>query len=235
MLRKATCVCALAIGLCTGTALADMFTFTIDNVGVQPLTPVFVVSHDGTFDIFDSGAAATPEFVAIAEGGDTGPMELLAMGAGGVLDYDVGDFIIPGESSVVTIMADPAHPYLSFASMLPVTNDAFIGLALDDDALDLYRLGPPQYYDFTLSYLDVWDAGSELNTELAEDVPGLGGAGSPDEGGGVTRPHPGILGVGDVGPEFDFFGHDVAHIVVIPEPGMQSLLLVAGVLLLRRR
>jgi hypothetical protein len=174
--------------------------------------------------------------VAIAEEGDTGPMESLAMGAAGVLGYGVGAFILPGESTMVTVAADASHPYLSFAAMLPFTNDAFIGQAYMDDALDLFRFGSPTLYDYTLSYLNVWDAGSEVNTELMADVPGLGGSGSPDEGGVITRPHPGILGIGDIGPELDFFGLDVAHITVVPEPGT-AIFLAAGlpVALLRRR
>jgi len=227
--------CLLGIFLSVGVASAAEITFTLENVGVQPITPVFVAVHDGTFDMFDEGAAASLELEAIAEAGDTAPMELLAAGEAGVLSFDVGDFIAPGESTTLTLTTDLAHPYLSFAAMLPMTNDAFIGLAPGDDALDLYRLGMPMFYDFTLSYLEVWDAGTEVNTESADDVPGMGGSGSPDEGGVITKPHPGILGVGDVGPEFDFFGLDVARVTVIPEPAALSLLALAGLALLRTR
>ena len=68
-------------------------------------------------------------------------------------------------------------------------------------------------------------------------MPGLGGMGSPDEGGVITKPHPGILGVGDVGLEFDFFGLDVAHITIIPEPPGLTLacLVVAGALITLKR
>ncbi len=230
----------LLLPLCSSFALGDTFTLTIENVGPQPLTPVFVATHDATFDIFDAGAAASPELIAIAEGGVTGPMELLASGAAGVLDFGVIGLapILPGEFGTIELIADVDHPYLSFASMLPVTNDAFIGLAAGDDALDLFRGGTPMTYDFTLSYLDVWDAGSEINTELAEDVPALGGSGSPDEGGVITKPHPGILGIGDIGPEFDFFGLDIAHVMVVPEPGGLALLgvmLAVALPALRRR
>jgi len=228
-------VCVLVLALSGAMAGAEEFTVTIHNVGVQPLTPVFVATHDDTFDIFDEGAAATPELVAIAEGGDTGPMAALAAGAPGVLDFAVGGFILPGESTFVTVMADADHPYVSFASMLPVTNDGFIGLAYGDDALDLYRNGSPTLYSITLSYLEVWDAGSEVNTESALDVPGLGGDGSPDEFGVITKPHVGILGIGDVGPEFDFWGLDIARVTVVPEPAALSLLVLGGLALMRRR
>ena len=216
--------CLVAVGLAGSVANAQEFTFTIENLGVQPLTPVFVVTHDSTFDIFDEGAIAGPELVAIAEDGMTGPMQALAAGSPGVNDFGVGGFIMPGESTTVTVTADADHPYLSFVSMLPITNDAFIGLSFSDNALDLFRDGGPTTYDFTLSYLEVWDAGSEINTESADDVPALGGSGSPDEFGVITRPHAGILGIGDVGLEFDFFGSDIARITVVPEPASMLLL-----------
>ena len=233
MSLKGIAVLVAACALCA-VAGADEFSFRIHNVGVQPLTPIFVATHDATFDIFDEGAAASAALVAIAEEGDTGLMEALAGGAGGVLDFGVGMFIAPGESTMVSVEADPDHPYLSFAAMLPVTNDAFIGLAMGDSALDLFRGGAPTDYDFTLSYLEVWDAGSEINTELAIDVPALGGMGSPDENGVITRPHPGILGIGDIGPEFNFFGQDIARIVVVPEPATLVLLGIAALALTRR-
>ena len=214
---------------------ADTFTITIENVGVQPITPMFLATHDATFDMFDEGAAASPALVDIAEAGDTTAMVTLASGSAGVLDVEVGGFLMPGESFTLDVTADPDHPYLSFAAMLPVTNDAFIGGAAGDGALDLFRLGTPQFYDFTLAYNDVWDAGSEINTESAADVPALGGAGSPDEGGVITIPHPGILGVADVGPEFDFYGLDVARVIVVPEPTTMFLLSMGGLLFARRR
>ncbi len=229
-------VIAITLGLIIAApASAEMFQFTIENVGVQPLTPVFVASHDASFDIFDAGAAASAELVAIAEGGDVGPMSTLAASSAGVLDYAAGAFIMPGESTTIMIQADPDHPCLSFAAMLPATNDAFIGLAAGDDALNLFHNAMPTTYDFTLSYLEVWDAGSEINTELAADVPALGGMGSPDEGGVITKPHAGILGVGDVPTDLDWWGLDVAHITVVPEPASVLLCLVGGLWNLRRR
>ena len=66
MVRRATLISALALGLCVGTASGETFTFMIENIGVQPLSPVFVATHDATFDIFDEGAPASPEIEAIA-------------------------------------------------------------------------------------------------------------------------------------------------------------------------
>jgi len=237
MVRREGILCTLAVALVGAHASAVPFTFTVENVGVQPLTPVFVATHNGVFDIFDAGAPASPEVVAIAEQGDTAPMEALAMASADVADYEVGSLIMPGDSTTVTIDADLAHPYLSFASMLPVTNDAFIGAAQGDGALPLFRFGEPQEYEFTLSWVHVWDAGSELNTELAADVPFLGGTGSPDEGGVIFAPHEGISGTEDVGSEYDFFGMDVARIIIVPESATLWILAAGGLVfsLERRR
>lgn len=236
MVRRATLISALALGLCVGTASGETFTFMIENIGVQPLSPVFVATHDATFDIFDEGAPASPEIEAIAEGGNTAPMVALATGAPGVLDFSVGAGVIqPGESATVMVTADASHPYLSFAAMLGVTNDGFIGVAYGDSALDLFRLGPPMPYDFTVSYLDAWDAGTEVNTESAADAPALGGMGSPAEGGVITRPHPGILGIADIPLQYDFYGQDIAHITVTPEPTTLVLLTLTLPLLWKRR
>jgi hypothetical protein len=236
MVRRAALLSAVTLGLVVGSASGDTFTFTVENVGVQPLSPVFVATHDATFDIFDEGAPASLQIEAIAEGGDTAPMVALAAGAAGVFDYAVGSGVLmPGQTGTVTVMADASHPYLSFAAMLGVTNDGFIGVAYGDSALDLFRLGPPMSYDFTVSYLDAWDAGTEINTESADDAPALGGMGSPAEGGVITRPHPGILGIADIPLSFDFYGQDIAHITVVPEPGTLVLLALGLPWLFRRR
>ncbi len=236
MMWKGVGVCALVLGVSSAAMASAEFTVTLENIGVQPLTPVFLATHDMTFDIFDEGAAASPALEALAEDGVTGLLEADAASAAGVLDFGVGGFIFPGESTTVTLMADAAHPYLSFAAMLPVTNDAFIGGAYMDNALALYRGGAATFYDFTLSFLEVWDAGTEVNTESADDVPALSpGTGSPVEGGVVTKPHTGILGVGDVPPEFDFWGTNVARITIVPEPTTLALLAFGAVAAIRRR
>jgi hypothetical protein len=230
-------VVAAGVGLLSQPAAAEQFQITIENVGVHPLSPAFFATHDATFDIFDEGAVASAEIEAIAEGGDTGPMAALAAGAPGVMDYAVAgaDPIFPGEMETIMLEADEGHPYLSFASMLGVTNDGFMGFAYGDDAPMLFRLGGPQSYDFTLSYLESWDAGTEINTEAAEDIGALGGAGSPEEGGVITGPHPGILGIGDIDPALDFWGHDIAHITIVPEPASLALLGLGSLLLAMRR
>jgi hypothetical protein len=76
----------------------------------------------------------------------------------------------------------------------------------------------------------VWDAGTEVNDELAANVPALGGAGSVDENAVVSIPHQGIQGVGDIPLGNDWTGGPVARITIVPEPSSAVLMSIAGLL-----
>ena len=60
--------------------------------------------------------------------------------------------------------------YISVASMLVNTNDAFVG----ESGLSLKSLAVGD--TFTMN-MNVWDSGTELNDELAETIPGPAGGG----------------------------------------------------------
>ena len=225
---------------------ADVFQITIENVSSNVLTPVPFISHNGAFDLFDAGAAASPALELLAEDGmPTGVVDManLALLAGDVAGVAVAfgpgmpPVLPPGTSVTVTLEADPAHPWLSFASMLAISNDAFIGVATGDGAINLYPDGVPLQADFTLSFLDVWDAGTEMNDELAVNVPALGAAmdAGVDENGVITRPHPGIAGIGDIAAGAEWYGGDIARITIVPEPATIALLGMGGFLFRRRR
>lgn len=51
--------------------------------------------------------------------------------------------IPPGGLAMIMRNADAARPWLSFASMVAVSNDAFIGVATGDSAIDLCPGGRP--------------------------------------------------------------------------------------------
>lgn len=51
----------------------------------------------------------------------------------------------------------------------------------------------------------------------------------------ITIPHAGILGIGDIGAEADFFGLDVARITVVPEPATMTVLAIGAVVLAGER
>jgi hypothetical protein len=222
-------------------AAAEQFQITIENLSPNVLTPAPFITHDAKFDLFDSGMTASAEIELLAEDGvPDGVLSLAKSGLGGM----VADFAVagagplgPGESATVIIEADPAHRYLSFASMLAFSNDGFIGWALGDEARDLFPGGTPFMGEIIITPKGVWDAGTELNDELAAHVPALGaplGAGV-DEYGVLSRPHAGILGIGDVPIERNWTGGDVARITIVPEPASMALLGLGALLLGTRR
>ena len=226
--------------LLPGWAAAEEFQITIENLSPNVLTPAPFISHDAGFDLFSAGAMVSAEMEMLAEDGMPGGVVGLAGGAlgGAVADFGVAGAgpIGPGGSATVTIQADAAHPYLSFASMLAFSNDGFIGWALGDGALDLMAGGTPFAGQVMIMPADVWDAGTEVNDELAAHVPALGapaGAGV-DENGVLSSPHAGIQGIGDIPASRDWRGGPVARITIVPEPAGLAMLVLAAVTFRRR-
>lgn len=75
--------------------------------------------------------------------------------------------LLPGSSDEVSITVNPhRYGYLSLASMLVNTNDAFVG----ETGLSLKSLAVGESYEMNMN---VWDSGTELNDELAATIPGL--------------------------------------------------------------
>lgn len=168
-------------------------------------TPVWIGFHDGSFDLYDDGSAATPGLESVAEDGDVGGLsaEFLAAQATGVdgvvLDpagFPGAPVFDPGSRSSLTVDVDPtSNQYFSYATMIIPSNDAFVGNAdplahrlFDDDG---QFLGP---ISFTVFGSQVKDAGTEDNTE--EDAAFLNQS-APDTGvtsNGVISNHPGLNG-----------------------------------------
>ncbi len=225
-------------------ASAAAFQITIKNLSNNVLSPTPFISHNTAFDLFDKNAFASTELEMLVEDGVTSGVVSLANAAKGIGDVasvvvTSGGPILPGESRTVSLTADPAHPLLTFASMLMYSNDAFIGAAAGDSSFSLFHNGLPIQANFIISFLDVWDAGTEMDDELAVHVPGLGslfGAGLP-ENGKITQPHLGITGTNDIPLSRDWYGYDVAQIIIVPEPSSLAVLAagMAGVVALVRR
>jgi hypothetical protein len=230
----------------TPALAAETFTIKIENLSPNVLTPVPFISHNGSFNLFDGGSAASSAVEVLAEDGvpsDVEGLAVAAQGAGDVLDYAIAfgpgapPVLPPGTSVTVNVDADLAHPWLSYLSMLAISNDAFIGGAAGDGAIDLFPGGNPLVGSFVLTHLDVWDAGTEVNDELAAHVPALGAGldAGVAEGGVITRPHPGLLGVGDIPGGANWIGGDVARITITPEPASVLLVALGGLAICRRR
>lgn len=169
------------------------------------LTPIVVATQNGVYDQFDVGSAASENLERLAEDGTVGPRIAAALASGGVGEAQatIGGPLAPGDTRTLTFFADPSDPltqFLSYASMVIPSNDAFIGND-DPTQLDLFdedgglirRVGANA---FIVTGNDVLDAGTEVNDEIPENTAALAQA-APNTGvteGGVIRQHEGFQG-----------------------------------------
>lgn len=175
--------------LLAGAASAATVSVSIRNnqtEGGLYLTPLFVAFHDGNYDAFNVGEAASAGVTLIAEEGDVGVEVMNAQNQGaktGVI-ISPGGFagapvIDPGETAKIRINLNRFNDrFFTFLSMVIPSNDAFIG---NDDPMEyeifdllgnFTNLGP-------ISILggEVWDAGTEVNDNIGaafNTTPGLG-------------------------------------------------------------
>lgn len=245
---------------CAGAAQAAVVRVTFTNdapAGGTWLTPAWVGFHDGSFDAFDAGSAASAGIEALAEDGNAGPLAALfaGHGLGGMLG---GAPIAPGASvdAVFDLATDGSHGYLSFAAMVLPTSDFFVG---NDSplAVSLAGLLDGTFSRATFAIRTVYDAGTEVNDFATSAGNGLfgipGGQAGPNEGaveGGTIAAASGadfalFLNAGgvDVTP-FDFDGYaSLATLTIetvaapVPVPAGLPLLAsaLAGLGLVRRR
>jgi hypothetical protein len=230
----------MSMALLAAPASAAQFQIKITNLSPNALSPAPFIAHDATFNLFDEGAPASAAIEAVAEAGNPAGVVSMAQAA---LGTSVADYAVAGaapltqnQSAMVTINTDMAHPWLSFASMMGISNDGFIGRATGDGAINLFPGGVPLNTTLIIMPSEVWDAGTEVNDELATTVGFLGGLGGVDEHGVITKPHPGILGIGDLPTIYNWTGGSVASIQITPEPAsLLSMLAIGGAFLRRRR
>ena len=167
-------------------------------------TPVWIGVHDGSFDLYNRGQRVSSPLEALAEDGNAGPlMDTFANSA--VFDGVVGGApICPGDTAELpfefTVVPRVTH-YLSYASMILPSNDAFVANG-DPRAHVLFGSnGRFQPVDFTVWGSQVLDAGSEVNDELPRNTAFFGQE-NPNTGvdeNGVVRRHPGFLPRGSGG------------------------------------
>jgi len=170
-------------------------------------TPVWVGFHDGSFDLFDLGSLAGEAVENIAEDGNVSMLradfEAATADTGGVDDvitspagFEGLPLFDPGESVMAEFtLTAMQHRYMSFASMVIPSNDAFIANH-NPRAIELFDAAGSfkGKQIITIPGSMVWDAGTELNTEM--DAAFIN---QTDHNTGVTTispilPHPGYLG-----------------------------------------
>ena len=200
------------VGLGGGAGASDantdwLVTVTVTNEAPEQgtlQTPVWLGIHDGGFDLYDSGVAASPELERLAEDGNTGPITDLFAASGNGMDATTpGGPFGPTEQRSFTFVLDDedvADTYFSYASMVIPSNDAFIanGNPMAHPLFDAN--GDPVATDFSVLGSDVLDAGTEVNDEIPENTAALAQA-APDTGvdeNGVVGAHPGFLPGGNV-------------------------------------
>jgi hypothetical protein len=232
------------------TASALDVRVTVENLSPNQgtfLTPLWVGFHNGTFDLFDAGSPASAALERLAEDGVTSHLaaDLLASNPGsveGTLMSSSGPFA-PGASGALVFSLDPlsaANRFMSYASMVIPSNDAFIAngnpLSIPIFAADGTFLGA----DFIVLGGMVWDAGTEVNDEEPANTAFLGqtvpNTGVPE--GGVVNIHSGFQSAGSGGildvPDFsnaDFkaTGYQIARITVTAVPDGSSVWGLAGI------
>ena len=205
-----------ALILVSSSAMANGYStyhVTITNLTNSiNFTPILVSSQRRSVSIFELGSPASEDLVAIAEGGDTGPLETTLNANHHVIDVqNSGGLLGPGMSVTVVVSAAHGARRISIASMMLPTNDGFIAL----DSVKAPRHGSATYFS------PGYDAGSEANDESCANIPGptCGGVGpSPgDDNPGdekYVHIHRGTHGIGDLDESVYDWRNPVAKITI---------------------
>ena len=223
------------------------------------LTPTWFGFHNGAFDLFDAGGAASAALEALAEDGIVDGLRADFTAAPGVpgdiqgvasnpAGFGGAPVIDPCETATtfVTPINPAAYPYFTFASMVIPSNDTFIG----NDNPFAYQVfdaagninDPSGTFTIQVFGSDLYDAGTEVNDTLGAAFSTIGGL-SSDENGTVSILPDLSNFVGTSTPAGttinDLIGTGellaTIEISVVPEPASAGLLLGSGMLLAWRR
>ena len=205
---------ALAATIGAAPAFADgygarTYEVTVTNItSGQTFTPLLVVSHKSSIGLFELGEPASDGLATIAESGNIAPLQ----GTLDDLDNKVldtatnGGLLGPGESVTIEIAGNRRFNRVSLVGMLIPTNDTFVAL----DSAYLSR--------WTRSHVvPAYDAGSEHNDELCENIPGpvcMGARLSEMDGEGYVHISSGVHGIGDLDPAAYDWRNPVARISI---------------------
>ena len=249
---------AAALLLCcaiSSQASARLIQVSITNDGNSSfyLTPTWVGFHDGSFNLFTPGSAASSGLEMLAEDGivsgvqseftaaaATGNQSVLANPAG----FPGAPIIDPGETASIIFDVDSsANRFFNFASMVIPSNDSFIGNGMGLEVFDNSGNVNGGTFTFSVSAEQIWDAGTEVNDTFGAAFSNVGGT-ATDENGTVE-----LLGIGGLDNFLntttpantitDLFtaGESVATISItaVPEPSSLAVLGLAGLGLVLRR
>lgn len=184
--RAALAGAAIAFALMAGTASAVTVEINVTNnqsVGGLSLTPFFSAFHNGTFDTFDPGGLASDYVELLAEeGSPAGALDAAARaGATAGVAAAPGGFegapvIEPGETATLRLQVNASQDrFLSILSMVIPSNDLFVGNS-NPEAHEIFDAsGNFVGTDIEIGTANVYDAGTEDNTNLGAAFNTAGG------------------------------------------------------------
>lgn len=169
----------------------------VNSTHNQPLSPIATLLHDASYTPWSIGQAASAGLEQLAESGS--PADFIAE-ATSALGSQAGDAPVgPGSSVSLEVSAEMQDDlYLTVASMLVNTNDAFVGASST-------MVGQLEIGEYVKVSAPIYDAGTESNNELAGTIPGPadGGEGynAERESSDIVTRHPGVVTSDDGYPD----------------------------------
>ena len=246
-------ISVLTIGLVASAGAAQL-SIQLEAPSNLGIAPGYAAFHNGSYDIFDTGSAASAGLEQLAEVGSSATLAANTPSGVQALTIANGGPFFPGNSNTVTLDVDSSNTMLSFVAMVLPSNDWFVGnnVAIDISSLLSGDVGTSISWDFAT----VYDAGTE--TEDFAFAPGGGIIGidtASDPAGGtvtsdlitaVTASDP-FSSFANISPGtfdssiYDFndsgFSGPIARLTItrVPEPTSSALLGLGGIALLARR
>lgn len=181
------------------------YSVVVTNLtGGQPFSPFVLAAHTNAVQLFAVGEAASEPLEQLAEAGDNTVLRSALAANSAVFAEEGGaGVVMPGASETLALSlslteAQLADIRVSGVTMLVNTNDAITGA----NGIDVTNLALNDSITLTAN---VYDAGTEANSETADTVPGPAAAGGAQEGFNSLRDdvrdavhaHPGVVTADD--------------------------------------
>lgn len=182
------------VGFSASAQNTETYHVTFTNLTSQIISPPIVATHSIGTKIFRAGEAPSANLAALAEDADASGLVDALDTDPSVKDWAMGGGVLmPGASMTLEVeAASPAYRF-SAVGMLVTTNDAFFGIDSQVITGGLWR---------KIFYANVYDAGSEFNSEDCDFIPGppcgSGGIRDTDGAEGFVSIHSGIHGIDDL-------------------------------------
>ncbi len=167
----------------------DTLRVTVMNNSNQLLSPPVIIAAPHEWRPFVRGEAASADVEALAEMGNGQPLVDRAIADGAYVAMLSEAPLEPGEVRSYEIDAPVFEVDLWVMAMAVWTNDGFFVA---------HSTGVPGALSSLILQAHFLDAGTEVNDENCDNVPGCGGNGGGGEG-GVVSAHPGLRFDGDIG------------------------------------